>query len=149
MAFQKLALIRPLCHTPTEKIIVATLLIRQLIAANEHIRAIEHLLQTLDDFGYNPENPKAVKLWVPTSAQDVKDLGAQMRASTPAMDDEEYVLIISLLSYAGPTIYVTMPERRSAIFNLGLSVIKALGRIHKSVSYLLAVHCVTVSDPYV
>ena len=145
IAFHKLEMIKPLCVTSTEKITIATLLVRQLVAANQHLRAIDVLLSTLDEFGYNPETPKAVDLWVPTSAKDVEELGDLMRTSTPAADDEDHVLIMSLISYAGPTIYVTLPERRYAIFKLGLSVTKALGRIHKSASYLLAVHCVTVS----
>jgi hypothetical protein len=144
-AFKQLEVLKSLCVTSTEKITVQTILVRQLIAANEHMGALEQLLATMDEFGYNPENPTAVELWVPTCVNDVEALGEQMRNSPPAADDEDHVLILSLLNYSGPTIYITQPERRNAIFNLGLSIIKSLGRKHKSVSYLLATHCTTVS----
>lgn len=145
-AFAQLEVMRPLCITSTEKIIVATLLIRQLIAANEHVLAVEMLMATLDEFGYNPENPKAVTHWEPSTAEDVEKLGADLLASEPALEDRNHVLIMSLISYAGPTIYITQTDRRYAIFKLGLSITKALGRIHNSASYIMAVQTITVSD---
>lgn len=143
--FSALDTIKPLCETSTESISVATLLVRQLVAANRTAEAMDVLFQTLDEFGYNPENPRVVELWQPESAADVEEFDRDLK-DEPIAADDDHVLIMSLIGYAGPTIYITQPERRFSVFRLGLSVAKALGKLHDSTAYVLAIHSVTISQ---
>lgn len=143
--FAALEVIKPLCRTSTESLSVATLLVRQLIAANRTTEAIGVLLQTLDEFGYNPDHPRVVKLWQPRTVADVDEFEQELK-DVPIATDDDHVLIMSLIGYAGPTIYITQPERRFSIFRLGLSVAKALGKIHDSTAYVLAIHSVTIPE---
>lgn len=145
VAFDLLEQIKPYCETSMEKITIATLLVRQLIAANKHHVAVERLLETLDEFGYNPENPTSVKLWRPMTAADVEQLSDELVDEGDG-EETELTLIMSLIAYAGPTIYITLPERRHNLFILGLSVIKAHGKIHEGSGYILSVHSITNHD---
>ncbi|KAL1408018.1 hypothetical protein Q8F55_004815 [Vanrija albida] len=145
VAFDLLEQIKPYCKSSMEKISIATLLVRQLIAANKHHVAVERLLETLDEFGYNPENPTAVKLWRPLTAADVEQLSDELVDDNNG-EETELTLIMSLIAYAGPTIYITLPERRHNLFILGLSVIKAHGKIHEGSGYILSVHSITNHD---
>lgn len=145
IAFSALEQIKPLCASSTEKITIATLHIRQQIAANHYLDAMEYFLDTLDEFGYTPEHPHAVELWRPKSVEDVEQLSAGLQMDREGVDPD-HVLIMSLIGYAGPTIYITMPERRNAIFLLGISLVKRLGIIHDSTAYLVAVHSMLVRN---
>ncbi|KLT44142.1 hypothetical protein CC85DRAFT_32503 [Cutaneotrichosporon oleaginosum] len=147
--FAALDTIKPLCETSTESISLATLLVRQLVAANRTQEAMDVLFQTLDEFGYNPDNPQVVKLWQPESVEDVEQFEKELR-SAPVLggsdSEDDHVLIMSLIGYAGPTIYITQPERRASVFGLGLSVAKELGKLHDSTAYVLAIHSVCITQ---
>ncbi|BEJ17086.1 hypothetical protein CspHIS471_0604870, partial [Cutaneotrichosporon sp. HIS471] len=151
--FAALDTLKPLCETPTESISVATLLVRQLIAANRTQDAMDVLFETFDEFGYNPDHPHVVSLWQPESVADVEEFERELKnAPTIGGDDhdddhdDDHVLIMSLIGYAGPTIYITQPERRFSVFRLGVSVAKALGKLHDSTAYVLAIHSICISQ---
>ncbi|BEI86447.1 hypothetical protein CcaverHIS002_0607340 [Cutaneotrichosporon cavernicola] len=150
--FAALNTLKPLCETPAESISVATLLVRQLIAANRTQDAMDVLFETFDEFGYNPDNPHVVSLWQPESVADVEEFERELKnGPTIGGDDhdddhdDDHVLIMSLIGYAGPTIYITQPERRSSVFRLGVSVAKALGKLHDSTALVLAMHSICIS----
>lgn len=145
VAFQALQQIKPLCKSSTEKISIATLYIRQQIAANLYEEAMEYLEATLEEFGYNPTNPAALTLWQPASVEDVEALGDELKDTLDLEAvNQNHILITSLIGFAGPTIYITMPQKRNAIFLLGMSLVKRLGIVHDSTAYLIAVHSMLV-----
>ncbi|GMK57153.1 hypothetical protein CspeluHIS016_0309930 [Cutaneotrichosporon spelunceum] len=150
--FAALDAVKPLCNTSTESISVATLLVRQLIAANRTLDAMGVLLETLDKFGYNPENPRVVTLWHPESVAHVEQLERELKDTNVLVADDhedDHILIMSLIGYAGPTIYHTQPERGFSVFRLGVSVAKALAKFHNSTACVLAIYSMCISQPRV
>lgn len=146
MAFEVLEAMKLLCKTRVEKITISTMLVRQLIAGNQHHVAIERLVETLDEFGYNPEQPTAVDTWDPRSPQEVEDFAASLTYEDPTPEAMDELLIVCLISYAGPSIYITQPDRRYAIFRIGLSIAKKLGLAHEASSYLIVAYAMILDN---
>lgn len=147
-AFDMLEQIKPLCDTPTEKITTSTLLVRQLVTSMKYGAAVDEMLSCLNEFSYGLENPRNIDLWEPQTVDEVtefeKQLFGQPTAPLKAEDRRDEALIMDLISYAGPTIYITQPQQRFYIFRIGLSIARLLGSMQESTAYLLAVHSMTV-----
>ena len=93
--------VMPLCESDVEKVRVATLLVRQFIAANRHAEALTRLWATLREQGYDPVDPAKIKIRVPESVEDVIELGEELKDEEGAQDDVRS-LIISLLGNSSP-----------------------------------------------
>lgn len=147
-AFTMLEQVKPICKTPTEKITVSTLLVRQLVTSMKYTEAVEEMLACLDEFSYGLENPRNIALWEPKTVEEIDEFERQLfgQPTAPVKADErrDEALIMDLISYAGPTIYITQPQQRFYIFRIGLSIARLLGSMQESTAYLLAVHSMTV-----
>lgn len=147
-AFAMLEQIKPLCETAKEKITTSTLLVRQHVTSMKYREAVEEMLACLDEFSYGLENPRNIELWEPKTVEEItefeRQLFAQPTVPIKAEDRSNEALIMDLISYAGPTIYITQPQQRFYIFRIGLSIARLLGSIQESTAYLLAVHSMTV-----
>lgn len=147
-AFALLEEFKPLCVTATERITASTLLVRQLVTSMRFQQAIEEMLSCLDEFHFGLNDPRKFEFWEPQTVEEVAEFEQQLfgRSTSPRKPEEQTheALIMDLISYAGPTVYITRPQERFHIFCLGLSIAKKLGDMQESTAYLLAVHSMTV-----
>ncbi|ORY33753.1 hypothetical protein BCR39DRAFT_519071 [Naematelia encephala] len=132
----------PLCISPSERIRTATWTMRALIAAGRHTEAMNLVWNTLCQEGYDPDKPENIAIWTPST---VEELEAVQFLDEPVDEDDERVLIMSLLCYAGPTIFVARPNDRAAAFALGFSLAAKVGKVHDTVAYLSATCALTRS----
>ncbi|KAL7420434.1 hypothetical protein Q5752_004384 [Cryptotrichosporon argae] len=141
----KLDAVLAFCATRAEEIRMVTLIVRLLVTASRHQEALSRFWSLLAKLGYDSHAPTAVSLWYPQTVEDVEEFGKEIEANGDADDSHEYALIAELLSFTGPTLYITYGLHSDHAFILGMSVLRALDKSHSSMGYLLALHAMTVA----
>ncbi|KAK4686974.1 hypothetical protein P7C73_g3144, partial [Tremellales sp. Uapishka_1] len=127
-----------------EEMKIIILITRQLISSGKVVDAVQFAFKSMSKYGYDIQDPKAITLSVPRSVDDVKALEWIVEEES-LTEDSMLGLIMSLLAFVAPSLYVTLPHLKTAAYTLGMSMVIAAGRPHDASAYLTSVYALAVS----
>lgn len=147
--YEKLDEIEPLCESPAERIKMTIWRVRQYISQNRPAEVLDLTWECMSRHGFDVDKPLNVRRWIPQRPEDVYALGETIQnlpTSTLSEEEDPRVLIMTLLAFAGPTIFVADPHQRAAAFLLGISLVASTRQIHEPSAYMAATQAITTSD---